>query len=119
MILRDDLIEDRRRCLQIVTMTCETPRSTGSLTRVTTTIRNGLQIEASVTNGGSVVTNKKTTNPKRQVKVVKSEQLEKVKRKLGVQPATRKKESFFAEGTKKMNGKNFFLGLDQNPRWTM
>ena len=49
MILMDDLIDDCRRCLQLVTMTCETPRSTGSLTRVTTTIRNGLQIEASVT----------------------------------------------------------------------
>ena len=49
MILRDDLIEDRRRCLQLVTMMCETPRSTGSPTRVTATMRNGLQIEASVT----------------------------------------------------------------------
>ena len=48
MILRDGLVEDCRRCLQSVTMTCETPRSTGSPTRVTTTIPNGPQIEGSI-----------------------------------------------------------------------
>ena len=65
------MIEDYKRCLQPVATICKTPRSTGSPTRVTATTRNGLQIESSVTNGGSVVTNTKTTNLKRQVKVVK------------------------------------------------
>ena len=65
------MIDDHKRFLQPVETICKTSRSTGSPTRVTATTRNGPQIEGPITIGGSAVTNKKTTNPKRQVKVVK------------------------------------------------